>query len=526
MTVTGHVVLVGLPGSGKSTLAPLLATALSRPSVDVDAEIEHRTGATIATLIRDRGEAHFRELERTLVEEVITSPSAAVVAAGGGLVAQPGMVEWLARRATVVWLDAPDEELLHRLGTQASLRPLLEGDPYRALERLRASRAHAHQGAALHVATAGQTPQEVASELAGLLDAAVRVGTPQPYLVDTEPGSLRRIESLIPSGARRLVLVGDRAVQTLLDRLTVQLAARFTVVPVALAAGEDVKQWTVVGSLLEHCARAGLERGDCLVAVGGGSVGDAAGFAAATYMRGIPWVVVPTTLLAMVDSAIGGKTAVNLGGAKNLAGAFWQPRGVVCDVTTLATLPDRPFRSAFAEVVKTLMLLPPAAAAAAEAALPAALERDPQALGSVVRACCAFKAGVVAADERELGLRAILNYGHTVGHAVEAAGGLGSGLDHGEAVSVGLRVAGVLSVRHAGCPPAAREHQDALLDACGLSVRPRMGAAEIVARLRWDKKTRAGVPRWVLLRDRGEPVTGIVLEPAAVEAAVRETVGS
>jgi 3-dehydroquinate synthetase len=241
---------------------------------------------------------------------------------------------------------------------------------------------------------------------------------------------------------------------------------------------------------------------------------------AATYLRGVAWVVVPTTLLAMVDSAVGGKTGVNLRRGKNLAGVFWQPCAVLCDTAVLETLSERAFRSAFAEIVKSSMVGTGELAGLVERRLEAALAREPAAIADVVRGCCGLKAGVVAGDEREGGRRAILNYGHTVGHAVETLTGLGAGLDHGEAVAFGMRVAGALSVMEAGCPAKDVAHQDALLDTCGLTQRPRLAAHEIAEQLAGDKKARGGVARWVLLRRRGEPVTGIVAEPDKVLAAL------
>ncbi len=237
-------------------------------------------------------------------------------------------------------------------------------------------------------------------------------------------------------------------------------------------------------------------------------------------MRGIAWIVVPTTLLAMVDSAVGGKTGVNLRRGKNLAGVFWQPRAVLCDPGVLDTLSERSLRSAFAEIVKCSMVGGAAVADVVDRRLHAALGRDRDALTDLIRACCALKADVVAVDERESGRRAILNYGHTVGHAVEALTGMGSGLDHGEAVAFGMRVAGALSVAEAGCPAADVAHQDELLDACGLAQRPRLAAGEITDALGADKKARGGVARWVLLRRRGEPVTGIVADTSSVLSAV------
>jgi 3-dehydroquinate synthase len=201
---------------------------------------------------------------------------------------------------------------------------------------------------------------------------------------------------------------------------------------------------------------------------------------------------------------------------------FWQPCAVLCDTTVLETVSQRSFRSAFAEIVKSSMVGGGDLTELVERRLHAGLERDPDALVELVRGCCELKAGVVAGDERESGRRAILNYGHTVGHAVEALTGLGAGLDHGEAVAFGMRVAGALSIVESGCPAADIEHQDQLLDACGLTQRPRLAPEEIAGHLSLDKKARGGVARWVLLRRRGDPVTGIVVEPTAVVRALTQ----
>jgi 3-dehydroquinate synthase len=521
MSNVGHVVIVGLPGTGKTTVAPLLAQRLGRASVDIDAEVERRLGMDVARAFAELGESGFRAEERHATDAALATTEPLVIAAGGGLVAEHGAVELLQRRATVVCLDAADAELARRVGTAGGGRPLLGTTPEPALRHLRGLRSSAHGTAQLHVATGGRTPEEVADDIAHALAGAVRVGTAHPYLVRVGTGALDGIGGLVPSTARRVVLIADEAVTSVADAIAVRLRHQEMAATVfAVSGGEQAKQWTVAGRLLEHCSDAGLERDDCIVAVGGGSVGDVAGLVAATYMRGIAWVVVPTTLLAMVDSAVGGKTAVNLRRGKNLAGVFWQPRAVVCDPEVLDTLGDRSFRSAFAEIVKSSMVGDGHLAEVVDARLPAALGRDREALNDLIRACCALKADVVAADERESGRRAILNYGHTVGHALEALTGLGAGLDHGEAVAFGMRVAGALSVAAADCPAADVAHQDELLDACGLAQRPRLAAGEITASLGVDKKSRGGVARWVLLRARGEPVTGIVADPSAVLAAV------
>jgi 3-dehydroquinate synthase len=523
MSVAGHVVLVGLPGSGKSTVAPLLAARLGRGCVDTDVEVESRLRMPVSRVFEELGEPRFRAEERAAVERALASPQPLVVAAGGGLIAQHGAPELLRRHATVVLLDAGDPVLLDRLGSQAGSRPLLAAAAEKSLHHLRSTRTAAHGHAQLRIHVESLAPEAVADEIVAALDGGVRVGTKHPYLVRVGGGAAEHVGAHVPAPARRVALITDDAVAGIADGIASDLrrdGLTATVIP--LAGGEDAKRWETVGALLERCGDAGLERDDCIVAVGGGSIGDVAGLVAATYLRGVAWIVVPTTLLAMVDSAIGGKTAVNLRRGKNLAGVFWQPRAVLCDPGVLGTLSDRAFRSAFAEIVKSAMVGAGDLAALVERHLAASLARDPAALAELIRGCCELKAEVVAGDERESGRRAILNYGHTVGHAVEALTGLGAGLDHGEAVAFGMRVAGALSIEESGCPRDDIARQDELLDACGLSQRPALAAGAIADHLGTDKKARGGVPRWVLLRRRGDPVTGIVAEAGAINRAVTE----
>ena len=257
-----------------------------------------------------------------------------------------------------------------------------------------------------------------------------------------------------------------------------------------------------------------------MVALGGGTVGDLAGFVAATYLRGIAWVNVPTTLLAMVDSAIGGKTGVNLARGKNLAGAIWQPRAVICDPDVLASQDDRSFRSAFAEIVKYSMIVEMPQPAALDGQLGRLLNKDLEALTEVIRACCAAKSGFVARDEREGAARAVLNYGHTVGHALEAASGLGGGLLHGEAVAVGMRAAGVLSIRTLGCPAAEIGWQDEMIERCGLATTSVFDPERVLGYMGADKKHVGDRLGWVLLEARGRPQIGQHVAEAEVRAAL------
>jgi shikimate kinase/3-dehydroquinate synthase len=523
MSGIGHVVLVGLPGCGKTTIGPLLAHHLDRRSLDTDSEVEDRLGRSIETVFADLGEERFRAEELSALTNALESEQPLVVSAGGGLIAQPGVAATVARRATIVWLDAPDAELVRRLGSAAARRPLLADGPADRLHTLRSQRASAHAHAQIHVDSSQAGPEETAAELAKLLKASVRVATEPPYLVTVAGGAVDGLARHLPESSRRVVVVCDTSVAAVGRRVAAHARdTGRTVTEVAVEGGEQFKHWSTAGMLVERCSEAGLDRDDCIVAIGGGTVGDVAGFAAASYLRGIAWVGVPTTLLAMVDSSIGGKTGVNLRTGKNLAGAFWQPRAVVCDPEVLATLPDRSFRSAFAEIVKSSMVGGGELTTLLEERLRHCLARDDDAVAAVVRACCTLKADVVAGDERETGRRAILNYGHTVGHAVEALTGFGNGPDHGEAVAFGMRVAGRLSVGNTGCPPADIAWQDAVLDECGLTGAPSLDAGAVAARLGADKKARRGVPRWVLLRARGRPVSGIVLEERSVTQALTE----
>ncbi len=258
--------------------------------------------------------------------------------------------------------------------------------------------------------------------------------------------------------------------------------------------GERAKTLAHAERLHRRFARAGLDRGARVLALGGGVVGDLAGFAAATYLRGVPLVMAPTTLLAQVDASIGGKTAVNLPEGKNLVGAFHQPRLVLADTATLATLPDREFRSGLAEVVKVGAALDPALFALLERQAERLLARDPALVARVVARCARLKARLVAADERDVsGRRALLNYGHTVGHALEAATGYRR-LRHGEAVAIGIVAAARLAVRLGTLSPAAAARQEGLLARLGLPTRvPRgISLSHVTEALRRDKKARDG----------------------------------
>jgi shikimate kinase / 3-dehydroquinate synthase len=522
VTTRRRIALVGLPGSGKSTIAPLIARGLGWSTVDLDAEIELTTGRSPAAIIAAEGEGHFRDLELSALETALRRPDSLVIACGGGLITQVAARRLLTELCSVVWLDAPDDVLIQRVGGGAE-RPMLGGSAASGIPRLRSGRTRAHQAAHLRISSEAD-PEAVATRVIAALDGTVRVDLAErAYHVEVRVGALDDVVLHLPGAAARVALLADRAVRATTDRLVASLrSSGIATTVLEITGGEALKTWTAAGGLLEQLGDAGLQRNDCVVALGGGTVGDIAGFVAATYLRGIAWVNVPTTLLAMVDSAIGGKTGVNLARGKNLAGAVWQPRAVISDPGVLATQDDRSFRAAFAEIVKYAMIVETTLNSDLDGHLDRLLRRDADALTDVVRECCAIKARIVAADEREAGVRAVLNYGHSVGHALEAAAGFGDTLLHGEAIAVGMRAAGRLSVRMLDCPARDIGWQDEMIVRCGLPATLEFDAERVLGHMRADKKTVGDRLGWVLLEARGHPRPGQRVPEAEVLEALDE----
>jgi len=286
-----------------------------------------------------------------------------------------------------------------------------------------------------------------------------------------------------------------------LDRLerALRAAGARAVTKVVIADGEQAKGWQTLEQVFDALLAARCGRDTLVVALGGGVVGDLAGFAAAVYQRGVPFLQVPTTLLAQVDSSVGGKTAINHPRGKNMVGAFHQPLAVIADVSTLDTLPERELRAGIAEVIKHGFILDDAFVAWLEANVERLLARDPDALAHAVQRSCELKAQVVAADERETGLRALLNFGHTFGHAIEAGMGYGEWL-HGEAVAAGMVMAAELSVRTGSLAAADAGRVRSLLERARLPVRgPALGAERYLELMQVDKKASRGRVRFVLL---------------------------
>lgn len=318
----------------------------------------------------------------------------------------------------------------------------------------------------------------------------------------------------------RAMLVCDSKLRPLARSVARALGARCAGT-VMLPGGEATKDISTLPRLYRAAAKARLDRHSVIVAIGGGVIGDVAGFFAATYLRGIRIVHVPTTLVAQVDSAIGGKTGVNLPHGKNLVGSFHQPSLVVVDPTVLRTLPGREFRSGLAEVIKYGVIADAALFRRLEERMDCVLRRDPRELAWVIRRCCAIKASVVSRDEREItGLRAILNFGHTIGHGIEAAARYA--LLHGEAIGLGMIAATHLSEKSSSLPKSDAQRIRSLIARAGLPSHPakRLRPSCILAAMRLDKKSSHGRVRFVLARKIGKVVTGVALGDRAIRGAI------
>ena len=311
----------------------------------------------------------------------------------------------------------------------------------------------------------------------------------------------------LPAGTAALIVTNTTVAPLYGAALAARLRQQYPRVDVlSLPDGETYKDWPTLNLIFDHLLSNGYDRKTVLFALGGGVVGDMTGFAAATYMRGVPFVQIPTTLLAQVDSSVGGKTAINHPHGKNMIGAFYQPELVLCDLSTLATLPQREIAAGLAEVIKYGPIYDEAFLIWLEANLEKLVAGEPESLAHAVARCCEIKAAVVGADERESGLRAILNFGHTFGHAIEAGLGFGVWL-HGEAVAAGMVMAAELSERVGLMPAGFRLRLESLIQRAGLPVRgPKLGATEYLKHMRVDKKAEAGAIRFVLIHGLGHAV--------------------
>ena len=522
-----NVVLIGFMGCGKSSVGALLAQQLGRPFKDLDDEIAGAAGRSVAAIFDAEGESGFRRREADCLHRLLATDGQ-VVAVGGGAPLNEDNWRRIREGNCVVALTAEPAELASRLNGAIS-RPLLKPDARTAIATLLPKRIHRYLEADLVVATDHRSAGSVAEQLASRLPAEgverVQVDIPGAgHEIVIGHGLAHLVgPALRRSGAGNTVVlvtdpnVGKAHADHVLEALReAGCAPALFTVPV----GEAAKQMDELARLYEYLAALRLDRGGALIALGGGAVGDLTGFAAATWLRGVRYVHIPTTLLAMVDSSIGGKTAINLPSGKNLVGAVHQPAAILCDLEYLGTLPEAEYRSGMAEVCKAAIIAEPAFADWLGASSARLQSRDPDAIGEAVRRAAAVKAVVVSDDPTEGGRRAILNYGHTIGHALERALGYGT-IRHGEAVAWGMEAAAQLSLLTGRCGPDLPEQQRALLRAYGLlQTRPKASRRDLLDAMEHDKKSRNGVARWVLLRAFGDPEWGCQVDAQQVTAAL------
>jgi shikimate kinase / 3-dehydroquinate synthase len=516
------LVLIGFMGAGKSTVARELAQALGVAALDSDELLEERLGHSPAREFELNGEASFRAAEETLVCELLDGALAgAVIALGGGSVLSE-RVRTALEPHVVVLLDVEAERAWERVGTPESSpgplgRPLArDREAFFALHGERREIYERHADAYLPPLQLGEAAR-VLDALRAL--AAAPAGTrllwaqsaSGDYPVLLGRGLLRAVGG--PNGGElwpldrsrsRAFCVTDQAVGPLYGDQLAGLLGK-----VAIGSGEHQKTLATAETVWAALIEAGVDRGDHLVALGGGVVGDLAGFCAATYQRGVPIVQIPTTLVAQVDSAYGGKTGIDLPQAKNYVGAYHQPAGVIVDPDTLESLPAAELAGGWVEVLKTALI----AGGELWRRVGAGADLDDW----TTLACARTKLSVVAADERDGGRRQVLNLGHTVGHAIETATGYRR-YRHGEAVGLGLLAA----LRLSGAE-ALREQVRELLQARELPVRlDSASVAEVVAATARDKKRVGQELPFVLLSEPGEPMTGCAVEPDELQAAVAE----
>lgn len=506
----GNVYLCGPPGAGKSSVAPLLAALSASEAVDVDALIEADDGRPIARIVEEDGEAAFRARERATIAALAQRENL-VVALGAGALELAENRHAVDASGITVFLDASLQTCERRTARQNGTRPLLR-EPG-ALARLHAARRPHYLAAAIRVAADVEQPESVALAIQTQLNGhsggarersgerVVRVDTAKPYDVVIGENAVRDVAQRVrPREGGRVAVIADERLGAVVDVVEAAYAAAgFAVSVTRVHADEALKSMHGLETLYGALVEARVDRRGIVVGVGGGTIGDAVGFAAATFQRGVPYVGVPTTLLAAVDAAIGGKTAINLPSGKNLVGTVTQPAHVAISPEALQGLDERDKLSGYGEMLKYGLALDAQLYRTMREDEPAILADPAHALDVIAR-CVELKAEIVAQDEEDrMGMRALLNFGHTVGHAIERVAGYGT-LRHGEAVIVGMRAALALSARCGTLDERARADADAHLAALPVPESWRgLDADAIVTATHSDKKRHARGTQYVLL---------------------------
>lgn len=523
--MTDNIVLVGLPGSGKSRVGKALASATGRQFIDLDAAFTDKHGHTPATHIETHGETSFRVHEAALAQLPRRNT---VIATGGGAVIDPVSRWHLWHSGLVVWLDGDDELFWSRINSGKTVRPLApdagalaarrrERTPFYAAADLRLDAAAPLDTKVSAICAAADKPLPTARVL---YRAEVRRDHPMGPRTATvemghrlDDGALAALVSRHSTGDP--VVVADRNVAGQQPHI---VDAFHTSRRLLIDAGESNKRLRAAEAMCEFAAENRAERGDAWVAIGGGTTGDLVGTAAALYVRGAPLIQVPTTWLAMSDSAIGGKVGVDLAAAKNAAGAFWPPVAVVSDVAVLSTLNRSQMLDGMGECIKSALIGDPWLwDLIVERGLDAIEGRDDAARYAIVERSAALKLGVVDRDPFEQNERKNLNLGHTIGHALEIESGYA--LTHGQAVMLGLRAVAHIAVNR-GVPAELSDRIDSLLSHLGYATHRRFDAATVADALTKDKKMQAGTLTWILPESIGTVTRVRDVAPAEIAAAL------
>ena len=522
-----HIFLVGPPGIGKSSVAPLLAHRFGAAVIELDREIQRRAGKPNKDLIEQDGMDRFREVESSVLKRLARTPSWVVVDTGGGAPIREDNRASMRRLGLIVGLRGSLDRVASGIAATQAKRPYQNVAPRDRARRVLQERKSAYADTDVTFDVDGATVEETARAIAAWLVSArgVRVdvaGPERPCRVLIRAGLLDHVgPHLVDLGWRgQVAVVSDAPTAALYepDLLRSLTSVGLKAVTLRVPAGERAKQFSIAARLWASLASYRVGRDGGIVALGGGSVGDVAGFVAATYLRGIRLAQVPTTLLGMADASIGGKTAIDIAAGKNLVGAFHSPDAVFADLAVLATLPARQFSSGLAEVTKCAFLADRESVAQLDRSLENVRAGDLGAILAAVTIAAEVKGGIVSADPRESGLRELLNFGHTMGHAYEAASGYR--VTHGEAVAIGMVYATALAEKLDLTAPTVRQELEKLLTRAALPTRARLPKAVWDFVLR-DKKARAGQLRWILPRRIGRFSEVTDVGDSALRAAAR-----
>jgi 3-dehydroquinate synthase len=512
------IILTGFMGTGKSTIGRSLAARLNRPFVDTDDLIEQRAARSIPAIFAEDGEPAFRAWEAKIARELAESNDL-VVATGGGFFTNPDNVAHLRPNTTILCLSAEPDAIYQRIKGDAN-RPLLSvANPAQRIAELLAARSSVYNQFT-QIDTTGKTPAQIVEEIMTLLELFRPITVPHPtgsYQIHVGNGTIHSLHEIIDAKTT-VAIISDANVAPL---YAAQVARQFEQAHLfTVPAGEQFKTLATVNNLYAQLLDAGLDRKSVIIALGGGVVGDMAGFVAATYMRGIDFVQCPTTLLAMVDASIGGKTGVDLPQGKNLVGAFKQPLAVVADLATLQTLPEAELAAGMAEVIKHGLIAAPDLFAQLEQSSPATqplLEKLPE-IGRIVTTAIQVKRDIVEQDPFEQGRRAVLNLGHTFGHAIEQVSGYA--VRHGEGVAIGLVAAANLSARLGFASAELQQRIETTLKNVNLPTRvpANLDIDRLMLAMRSDKKKAKGTVRYVLIRDVGDVFVSAEIDDTLVRA--------